>query len=269
MLAAVAAITVALAAFPPSTGVAGTQGRERITVEVPRDGTQTSERTIMVSGISPARRKDPGYVVRHIYVNGRRALIHNRRDGRYRREVVLGVGPNVITARARIYRSWRQDRPTAVVRSTPVVVHRSPVPGDGTGALDLATSYLVTEASDDVYWLCGESEDCQTRPVCVVLSESRADCPVGNRMWNRGWRAWQCGVVVTVRLRGDQVRSGDYPCGGRWQRDPRRHIRPETEPRLRRFTVDEKGAPWLRDEYADPGPHGLPRFDVVRDVFVP
>jgi hypothetical protein len=39
--------------------------------------------------------------------------------------------------------------------------------------------------------------------------------------------------------------------------------------RGRQFRIDQRGAPWLREEVNQPNRYGVPRFDVDRDVFLP
>jgi hypothetical protein len=250
-------------------GRAASRSTPPMTVRTPAAGSDTSARTVVVSGTSPRGRKGPGYVVRRLRVNGRRLRLRARRDGSYSREVVLDVGRNVITAKAQIFRSWR-DRDPVVVSSEPVVVTRTPVAGDETGSLDLATSFLVTDRSRALYWLCGESDDCMTRVACFSVTTTRVDCPAGWREWSGGgWGPWKCGLVVSVTLRDERLYSGRYGCSGPWKPDPQRFVQPAVEHEGRRFTVDLEKAPWAREELASANRYGLPRFDGDGDVFIP
>ena len=184
-------------------------------------------------------------------------------------EIVLEVGRNEVSAEARIWDSWKNiDKPpTTIVSSAPIVVTRTPVAGDGTGTLDLATSLFVADGYRQVYWLCGEADDCSIKLRCFAVTSRRVDCPaVSHWVGERGWR---CGVVVTVRLRRDRINFAGYRCRGRAKGDFQRFVRRGIWRKGRRFTVDVKDTPWLRSEIDDRNRYGVPRFDIDRNVFIP
>jgi hypothetical protein len=99
------------------------------------------------------------------------------------------------------------------------------------------------------------------------LTAARIDCPVESRF--QPDRPLICGVVMSVHLRGRRVHFYSYGCGGRWHHNSRSFVRARIQRTGWRFRVDERGADWLSEEINEPNRYGLPRFDVIRDLFIP
>jgi hypothetical protein len=177
---------------------------------------------------------------------------------------VLEPGVNRISATAEIYGPG-DDLDPVTITSAPVDIRR--VRGPDTGVLNLATALWVADSSSDVYWLCGETADyCLARPVCVRLGSSRIDCPVESQYMDE---PRICGVVISVQLRGRRVYSYPYACGGRWHKNSRQFVRRDMRRAGRRYRVNERESYWLIEEINELNRYGLPRFDVVRDLFIP
>jgi hypothetical protein len=242
----------------------------RVTIESPVNGTDINARTVVVSG----RAREPrtrDHVERWLIVNGRRVEIRVKRDGSYHREVILDVGRNTIIVKSRV--SWsRRGNPEKRVRSARVTVTRTPIAGDDMGTLDLATASSSPTGAAACTGFCGESDDCITRVACFPLTATRVDCPAGSREWaGEGWGAWQCGFVMSVTLREEsqQLHYGRYGCEGDWKPDPQRFVQAAAQMPARRFSINERRSPWVRQEVLDRNRYGLPRFDVERDLYIP
>jgi hypothetical protein len=248
----------------PSTPTPTPTASLAVVIDAPRDGISTHERTALVRGHLtgvPAG----GATLVTMRVNRRRFLI-DPRGGRFRVRVVLEVGRNRIGADAEFFGLDEIDQPPlAKATASPVDVTRNP--GRGTVRLDRATALWVAEGHRDVYWVCGESDDCLAEPLCVQVSTSRVDCPVKTRFEPDD--ATVCGVVIGVRLQGRRLYSFSYACSGRWRANPRIFVHPDVQLAGRRYRVDEKNAPWLEDEVNQRNRYGIPRIDAFRDVFIP
>jgi hypothetical protein len=197
-----------------------------------------------------------------VTVNRRPVEVAPRR-GTYRIEVALALGRNAISAKAQIY----DAKGTEIGATASAVIAVMRAPGAGTGTLDRATAYLTAGYSDDVYSLCGESEDCGSEPHCFEVGPRRVDCPVATA--TNDDQISRCYIVISVRLRGRRVYFGSYDCQGRFNPNPRRLVRRDVYRRGRQFRIDQREAPWLREEMNEPNRYGVPRFDVDRDVFLP
>jgi hypothetical protein len=46
-------------------------------------------------------------------------------------------------------------------------------------------------------------------------------------------------------------------------------VRPAIQRKGRRYRANEREADWIREEINEPNAYGLPRFDVIRDLFIP
>jgi hypothetical protein len=163
---------------------------------------------------------------------------------------------------------------TPSMKASPAAKHHATVAHSAKGArtptyattsaqrLDAATAALVTNWSDDAYWLCGEGDCGYEARRCFRMAPQRIDCAVG---YGAEGEPEMCGVVVAVVLRGVDVFSDSYECGG-LMRDVTRMDDIETKPppKLKHFRIDES---WyeLGDE---PNKWGVPRFDPARDVYV-
>lgn len=234
-----------------------------VTIDAPRGGTSTRERTARVRGRFTAAPRG-GHALVTVNVNRRRVVLYPS-GSRFTVRVVLELGRNQISAVAEIYRSDDDDEPEAIATSPPVGLTRKR--GPDTGRLDLATGLWVAESHRDVYWLCGEADGCLAEPFCVRVAARRVDCPVKSRFQPR--KPVVCGVVISVQLRGQRVYYYSYSCAGGWQPNRRVFVRPAIQRTGRRYRVDEKDAPWLEDEINDRNRYGIPRLDVVRDLFIP
>jgi hypothetical protein len=234
------------------------------TIDWPGDGLSTAGRTVVVSGAGiPGA--DPDDEIVTLRVNRRPIDATPGSTNRYRVSVVLDLGVNRITLKAETYRGDDFSKPTASAAAGPVVVTRTP--GAQTGVLDLATAYLVTEWSDDFYWLCGESEDCGRQTVCLSAGRRRVDCVVGTFSFEDSVR--RCALVMSVRLRGPRVFFAPYGCAGRLKPNVRRHLRPDVFRIGKRFRIDDARDEYERADVNDSSRYGVPRFDIDRDVFVP
>jgi hypothetical protein len=232
-----------------------------VTIDAPSDGSRTTARSIVVTGTSPAVPRGGDALVT-VTVNRRPVDVAPRR-GTYRIEVALELGRNAISAKGQIYNAEGTEIGTTA--SGVIAVTRAP--GAGTGVLDRATAYLAADSSDEVYSICGESEDCRREPHCFEVGPRRVDCPVGTTTYDEPIS--RCDIVLTVRLRGPRVYFGNYGCRGKLNPNPRRLVRRDVYRSGRRFRIDEREAPWLREEANEPNRYGVPRFDVDRDVFLP
>jgi hypothetical protein len=75
---------------------------------------------------------------------------------------------------------------------------------------------------------------------------------------------------MSVRLRGVRLYADSYRCRGRMRGYLRRFVRVSVWRTGKRFRVDDlDDYPWLRYEINARNRHGVPRFDVNRDVFLP
>jgi hypothetical protein len=233
-----------------------------ITITSPEEGARTNKRTAVVTGEAPVTPRG-GEVAITVSVNGRPVDI-DAHGGRFRVTVVLELGVNRISANAEVY---GPDDDLDPVTAASAAVQITRVRGPDTGVLNLATALWVADKSSEVYWLCGETADyCPARPVCVRLSSSRIDCPVESQY---ATEPRICGVVISVHLRGRRVYSYPYRCGGRWHRNSRDFVRPDIQRKGRRYRVNEREADWFIEEINEPNRYGIPRFDVVRDLFIP
>ncbi len=229
------------------------------TIDAPDDGTTTNEREAVVEGRAPGGRG----VELTVTVNRRRVVLEPS-GNRFRVPVVLELGRNRITAKADNYEPSPSTQRTTV-RSRPVELTR--VRGAHTGTLNHATALWVAEAHSDVYSLCGESESCGATPACAWVANRRIDCPV--EVDESGEKSATCGVVISVQLRGRRVYSSSYGCRGAWGPNPRRFVHRDVRRAGRRFRIDQWEYPWLAEEINHANRYGLPRFDVVRDLFIP
>jgi Glucodextranase, domain B len=234
-----------------------------VTIDSPRDREKTNERTAVVMGRAPVA-PPGGEVSVTVTVNGRPVDVEPRRE-RFRVAVVLELGVNRISANADIYGPGTDDMEPATVTAQPIEVTR--VRGPDTGVLNLATALWVANDSRDVYWLCGEADGCLADPVCIRMGRSRVDCPVKSQY--QPDEPQICGVVVSVQVRARRVYSYSYRCEGRWHRNSRRFVRPEIQRAGRRYRVNEHESDWFIEEVNERNSYGLPRFDVVRDRFIP
>jgi hypothetical protein len=235
-----------------------------VTIDAPAAGLVTSERTIVVSGRAPWLPQDDGESTAVVTVNGRPIETFPRRAG-YSTPVALELGRNEIVVRGRS-EPYEDGKPvTGTARMT---VERRRAPGDDTGVLDRATAFMLADSTEEAYWLCGESDDCTVEPVCFALGPRRVDCPVSNFFVDN--RRRRCGYVYTLRLRGDRLYAGDYPCRGRFLNPrPERLLRPRLTPRLSRVVIDAgSDQPWFRTEVNAPNRYGAPRFDMASDAFL-
>src|SRR5262245_19054921 len=107
LLAIVAGAT--LATIWPASGwpQPGKASSRTVTIEVPRHGARTRERTARVKGRAPVVPRG-GEVAVTVSVNGRPLEVEPH-DGRYRASVVLGVGVNRIVAKAEVYGPGDED----------------------------------------------------------------------------------------------------------------------------------------------------------------
>jgi hypothetical protein len=233
------------------------------TIATPADGTVTSARWTTVTGTAPAAPK--GGETDVTVTIDRRPVVARVRKGTYRVDIALALGRNEIIAKADIY-GPDDDAEPVTSNSAPTVVTRVPVSGDGTGTLDRATAFIVTDWSDEAYWLCGEG-GCGTKSRCFRVTSLRVDCPTASQ-WEDD-PVWRCGFVMTVRLRGTRVYRDTYGCRGRFRGRPRRFVRPSVWRKGNRFRVNVGNADWLREEINERNLYGVPRFDVDRDVFLP
>jgi hypothetical protein len=235
-----------------------------VTLGPPRDGASTRDRTALIHGRLTGVPAGGGALVT-MRVNRRRFVVEPN-GRRFAVRVALELGRNRIGAVAEFFgRDDDVDDPRATARATPVHVTRER--GPDTGRLDRATALWVAESHNDVYWLCGEADECLAEPFCVEVSARRVDCPVRSRF--QPGDPVVCGVVISVQLRGRRLFSYGYGCRGRWQADRRIFVRADIQRAGRRYRLDEKDAPWLADEVSQRNRYGVPRIDSARDVFIP
>jgi hypothetical protein len=175
----------------------------------------------------------------------------------HRAQVPLWVGENLLTAIAETYTSDVAFE--RIARSTSSITFTR-TPARDADRLDRATAYMATAYSGAVYWLCGEADGCGTHEVCFRVSPHRVDCPVGVVLYPSKVR--ECGLVMTVRLRGRQVFRGSYTCDGRLNPDPEHHVRRSVYLKVRRVHGRRQAA-------TERTPYGMPRFDYRRDLFIP
>lgn len=262
-LAAVVASCRPEASAEPSAAPASAPERASLSVRIdqPVDGSMTHARTTRVSGrVSGVPPGTEPWVI--VTVDGRDVEPDVRADGRFSLDVVLARGDTTISAEAEAYTRAGTRLPRSPTART-VVTRVGPRPAP---RLDLATAYLVTDWSRDVYWLCGEGDGCGRTARCFAVTEQRVDCPVATL--DGADRRRHCGLVMSVRLVGRRLLHGPYDCTGRFT-DPRRFVRPQRVVTGKRFRIDERDADHLVDEAAELNRYGLPRFSVVGDVHIP
>lgn len=264
-----AAAVAVLSSFVLGMGMSAAAGAQErvstVTIEDPANGSTTSARWTTVTGAAPTP-PEGGWTYVEVRVNGRPAEARVR-GNRYRVEIALALGRNQLTAAAEIY-GRDEDADPVTVASPTIAVTRVAMPGDGTGTLDRATAYLVTNWSTEAYFLCGEGEGCRTKVRCFRVTSRRIDCPAG--AWWSDDPVWRCNFVTTVRLRGVRLYADSYRCKGRMRGYLRRFVRPGVWRTGKRFRVDGLDeSPWLRQEVNARNRYGVPRFDVDHDVFLP
>jgi hypothetical protein len=220
-----------------------------VTITAPRDGSSTAARSVDVTGT--VRPPSSGYQIVAVTVNGRRIEPRYGRD-RFRARAVLEPGDNAITGDARFFGIGGQR--LGMVRSR--VTHVTRAAGGDTGDLDLATAFLA--ATSRTRRLCDPRRGCIADAYCFAVGPRRVDCPVG-RSTEDAPRS-RCGVVVSVRLRGDQVVTGSYACRGAMSPRPERLVRTAQRPAATPF----RGPP-----SAAPNRYGVPRLDADGRRFIP
>jgi hypothetical protein len=233
------------------------------TIGAPPNRSSTTARSVVVRGTAPVAPKGIESLVTAT-VNGRRFFFPAGADRRpkgaaYRRDVTLDLGVNTVSATTEFF----ADAGSGVGPCATIAITRTP--GRGTGTLDRATAYLVTEFSDAAY--CGE-EGCGAQWRCFVVGPHRVDCPIG--FITDSDPVYRCVDVMTVRLRRRAVYYGTYGCPyRRLYPTPRRFVRRAVHRHGRRLTFRGADNESLRDEAIDPNRYGVPRIDASRDEFVP
>jgi hypothetical protein len=193
-----------------------------VSIEDPAHGLTTNARWTTVTGAAPMPPKG-GWTYIEVTVNGRPAEA-SVRGNRYRVDIALELGRNLITAAAEIYGPDEDlDVDPVTVASPTIEATRFAVTGDRTRTLDRATAYMVTDWSNEAYWFCGEGDGCNTKIRCFRVTSRRLDCAAG--AWWSDNPVWRCSFVMTGRLRGVRLYSDSYRCSGRMRGYLRRFVR--------------------------------------------
>jgi hypothetical protein len=225
-----------------------------LTIGAPADGSTTSARSIEVAGRAPSAPLG-GYEVITIRANGR-PVQPTYVAGGYRGEVALVPGRNQLVTQARLFGAGGQPLGLLTTRATSVRRRAGPDTGD----LDRATALLVATTSAAAARVCVGQERCLTDAYCFAVGRHRTDCPVGRSTTTAPTSA--CRVVIAVRVRARRVTWTAYGCHGRLSPRPERLVRRAATGARHRFRTDAAHA-------GAPNRYGIPRFDAVRDEFLP
>lgn len=246
---------VASAALVAAHGIAAARQDPgpRLSVENPVTGQVISRHFVMVKGryIAPGR---PEIVSASATGRGLEGDDGVARDGGFRFVLPLKSGRTTVLVRIE-GGSGRPDWRTLAERR--ISVRRAaPRKPDPRGPLDLATAWYVADRQMSI--ACKTApEGCPQFPRCVRITRAIVDCPIAVG----SGRDAVCLEVWSVRRdAGGHVTVGDYACQPRpiSARTARRFVRHGAQVKRERF-ID-------RGNRLDRTPHGVPLFDITRDV---